>query len=174
MILLVLVTLVGLSAIRGTTQQQKMAGNLYDRAIATQNAEAAINVAIATYEANPTATNLIWHDCQDGTVKCLGNPFDASPAAPYLHTVSPGTTATTYTAASLAVGQPQYVMEDMGTYSTGGSSGTAQQTTGAENEGNDQVQSGLASTFIRLTVRSADPTGADSRAVVTLQTMIRQ
>ena len=175
MLLLILVTLVGLSAIRGTTQQQTLAGNLYDREIALQSAEAAVNVAIATYDADPNAANLVWHDCQTGGVNCRGNPFsDTNLPTANIHTVASGTTATTYTASAIAVGQPQFVIERMGAYGSG--SGNAQQTTSAENEGSNQVQSGSASTFIRITARSASPAtaGADSRAIVTLQTVIRR
>jgi type IV pilus assembly protein PilX len=172
LILLILVTLVGLTAIRGTTMQQKMASNLYDRDIALQNAEAALKVAIATYQANPAAANLIWHNCTTAGVTCLANPpFDTVPSA-NLHQVGTGTTTTTYTSSSMAVGQPQYVMENMGTYAAG--SGSGSQNTNAENEGNDQVQPAQPATYIRITARSADPAAADGRAVVTLQALLRQ
>lgn len=176
LILLILVTMVGLSAIRGTTMQQKMTSNLYDRGIALQNAEAGLNVAIKRYDeevAKKTQANLIWHNCQ--IVTCRANPFeDTSLPATKLHTVSTGTTETTYTASNVAVGQPQYVMEDMGSYGSGNGSGS--QSTSAENEGNDQIQPGKPGTFIRITVRSANPAaaGADSRAIVTLQALLKQ
>ena len=47
LLLLVVITLVGLAAVRGTIMQQKMAANLFDRQIAFQGAEAATLPATA-------------------------------------------------------------------------------------------------------------------------------
>lgn len=49
LVLLVVVTLVGLASIRGTTLQEKMAGNQYDRGVAFQAAEAALALGAQEY-----------------------------------------------------------------------------------------------------------------------------
>jgi type IV pilus assembly protein PilX len=73
LLLLVVITLVGLAAVRGTIMQQKMAGNMYDRQIAFQSAEAAMRAAAASI---PTSPGNIARNCQSASVICLSNPFN--------------------------------------------------------------------------------------------------
>ena len=63
LLLLVVITLVGLAAVRGTIMQQKMASNLFDRQIAFQSAEAAMRAAQARIAGNPGD---IARNCQAG------------------------------------------------------------------------------------------------------------
>jgi type IV pilus assembly protein PilX len=55
LVILVLVTLVGLSTIRTTTMEEKMAGNSRDRDKAFQAAEAAVQTCLAMLDSNPAS-----------------------------------------------------------------------------------------------------------------------
>ena len=91
LILLVVLTLVGFAAIRGTLIQQKMAANLYDRQIAFQSAEAGLRAAKLRIAGNPAD---IARNCRTGSTVCLSNPFnDANLPSGSIHDVSDGTAA---------------------------------------------------------------------------------
>jgi Tfp pilus assembly protein PilX len=168
LILLLVVTLVGLAAVRGTIMQQKMAGNMYDRQIAFQNAEAAMRAAAASI---PTSPGDIARNCQSASVVCLANPF----ADPWIkaHPGSIKTLATSqYTAGSLATGQPQYVIENMGNFQDPSANTGFNQSANAHNYG---VNGGsITNIYYRVTARSGDPAVVGGRAVVVLQAMIKQ
>jgi len=170
LILLVLISLVGLAAMRGTIMQQKMASNLYDRQVAFQSAEAAIRAASARVATTPT---LIWHNCQAGGVTCLPNPFtDPSLPTSAIHTVPTGTSAGDFTASTVSASQPQYVIENMGNWvdqktNTGFGSTANSRQYGAQGAAGTSV-------FYRITARSGDPAVVGDRAVVTLQVVIKQ
>lgn len=169
LILLVVITLVGLAAVRGTIMQQKMAANMYDRQIAFQNAEAAMRAAAASI---PTSPGAVARNCQSASVVCLANPFDD----PYFQTTAgrakiQNLDPTLYTAGSLATGQPQYVIENMGNFQDPGANTGFNQSANSHNYG---VNGGsITNIYYRVTVRSGDPTKGD-RAVVVLQAMIKQ
>jgi type IV pilus assembly protein PilX len=168
LILLVVITLVGLAAVRGTIMQQKMAANMYDRQIAFQDAEAAMRVAAASI---PTSPGDIARNCQSASVVCLSNPFDD----PWIK-ANPGSIKTLaisqYTAGSLAAGQPQYVIENMGNFQDPGANTGFNQSANAHNYG---VNGGsITNIYYRVTVRSGDPAVVGDRAVVVLQAMIKQ
>lgn len=168
LILLLIITLVGFAAIRGTVMQQMMAANQYDRQVAFQNAEAAIRVAtarIATYPAD------IARNCQAGGVFCQANPFnDPNLDTTKIITVTSGTGAGLFQASSIASGQPQYVIESMGNWQDPNTSTGYNQSANAHNYG----AQGLSTTVVyyRITARSGAPT--TDRAVVTLQAMVKQ
>ncbi|CAM0998292.1 Pilus assembly protein [Rhodanobacter sp. Root179] len=166
MILLLVITLVGLAAVRGTIMQQKMAGNMYDRQLAFQNAEAAMRAAAASIPDNPGD---IARNCQTPAVICLTNPFeDKNLPANGIKTLS----KTLYTAGALAVGQPQYVIENMGNFQDPSASTGFNQSANSHNYG---VNGGtITNIYYRVTVRSADPAVVGDRAVVVLQAMIKQ
>jgi type IV pilus assembly protein PilX len=172
LVLLVLVTLVGLAAIRGTTMQQKMASNLYDREIAFQNAEAAMRAAAATILSNAA---VIGRNCGTGGVLCESNPFNDTnnplPASKII-TVPTGTGSGQFSASAVAAGQPQYVIENMGAFADPSSSTGFNQTANAAQYG---AQGSSTSTiYYRITARSSDPTNVGDRAIVTLQAMVKQ
>lgn len=170
LILLVLITLVGLAAVRGTIMQQRMASNLYDRQVAFQSTEAAIRAAAALL---PTSPAIIWHNCQAGGVVCLPNPFN-DPALPpgAIHTVATGTGTGAYTATGAATGQPQYVVENMGNWVDQKTSVGFGNTANSRNYG---VQGGAGTTvYYRITARSGDPAVVGDRAIVTVQAVIKQ
>lgn len=168
LILLVVITLVGLAAVRGTIMQQKMSANMYDRQIAFQNAEAAMRVAAASI---PTSPADVARNCQSASVVCLANPFDdpwikANPDS--IKTLAPSQ----YTASSLAIGQPQYVIENMGNFQDPSANTGFNQSANSHNYG---VNGGsITNIYYRVTVRSGDPAQVGDRAVVVLQAMIKQ
>jgi type IV pilus assembly protein PilX len=165
LILLVVITLVGLAAVRGTIMQQKMAANMYDRQIAFQNAEAAMRAATASITSSPGD---IARNCQSASVVCLTNPFEDS----HLPAGSIKTLSTTqYTAATMAAGQPQYVIENMGNFQDPSASTGFNQSANSHNYG---VNGGtITNIYYRVTARSGDPATVGDRAVVVLQAMIK-
>lgn len=170
MILLVVITLVGFAAVRGTLIQQKMSSNMYDRQIAFQNAEAAMRAAQARIAANPGD---IARNCQAGGVVCPANPFtDTNLPASKIISVTAGSGSGQYTASSLATGQPQYVIESMGSWQDPNSSTGYNQSANAHNYGAQGLSTMV--TYYRVTARSDDPKNAGTRSVVTLQAMIKQ
>lgn len=170
LILLVVVSLVGLAAVRGTILQQKMAGNLHDRQIAFQSAEAAMRAAAALVGANP---GIVARNCQAASVVCLANPFD-DPGLPAgsIHNVDSGTTLGQFDAGSMAAAPPQYVVENMGNWVDASSSTGFNQSANAQNYG--AQGSSTTSVYYRITARSGDPAVVGDRAVVVLQTMVKQ
>jgi len=172
LILLVVVALLGLTAMRGTIMQQKMASNAHDRELAFQSAEAAMRVAAALL---PTSPTLIARNCQTSGTVCLGNPFtDPNLPAGSIHDVPVGSAASssTFDAGALAAMQPQYVIESMGSFTNPDSDIGFGDTANSRNYG---VQ-GSSSTalYYRVTARSGDPTQVGDRAVVTLQAVLKQ
>ena len=170
MILLIVVTLVGFAAVRGTLMQQKLSANLYDRQIAFQSAEAAIRVAAARIKTNPAD---IARNCQAGGVFCQANPFtDPNLDTTKILSVPTGSGAGLYQASNIATGQPQYVIENMGNWQDPTSSTGYNQTANSHNYG----AQGLSTTVVyyRVTARSGNPATVGDRAVVTLQAMIKQ
>lgn len=166
LILLLVVTLVGLAAVRGTIMQQKMAGNMYDRQIAFQNAEAAMRVAAASIPTNPGD---VARNCQSASVICLADPFsDPNLPAGSIKTLPTGQ----YQAGTLATGQPQYVIENMGNFQDPNANTGFNQSANSHNYG---VNGGsITNIYYRVTARSGDPAQVGSRAVVVLQAMIKQ
>lgn len=170
LVLLVVVTLVGLAAVRGTIMQQKMAANLHDRQLAFQSAEAAMRAAAALVVANP---GIIARNCQAASVVCLTDPF-ADPNLPggSIRTVDSGTATGQFTAGSIAADRPQYIVENMGNWVDATSSTGFNQSANAQNYG---VQgTSTTAVYYRITARSGDPAVVGDRAVVTLQAMVKQ
>lgn len=170
LLLLVVISLVGLAAVRGTIMQQKMAANLYDREMAFQSAEAAIRVAAARIASNPGD---IARNCQAGGVVCPANPFDdATLPAGKIITVASGSASDQFQGSQLAASQPQYVVENLGNWYDPVSDTGYNQSANSHNYG----AQGLSTTavYYRVTARSADPDVVGNRAVVILQAMIKQ
>ncbi len=158
LLLLLVVTLVGLAAISGTTMQEKMAGNMYDREIAFQSAEAALRVAESQLGLS-SAT--IYRDCS--LVTCEAVP----PSGATWQTIS----SSNYNSGGLAAGQPQYIVEDMGDWVDYESSTGFGQSANANQYGAQGVVSTVP--FYRVTARSHNPASASNRSVVTLQTWVK-
>lgn len=165
LILLVLVTLVGLAAIRGTTMQQQMTSNFFDRETAFQSDEAALRVAESWVQNNPTSASI--RDCSPASANpCQGNPFtDTNQTGVTIQTVTSGQ----YSAGSLASGQPQFVVENMGAFTDPNAS--VKQLSGCSTYGG--CGSGASATYYRITARSDSPANAGGRSIVTLQSMFK-
>ena len=178
LILLIVITLVGLAAVRGTIMQQKMTANFYDREIAFQATEAALRQAEALVQVTPvvpsaTTPVTLGFDCRapNGGIgnNCLPDPFNDSvvPAA-QVKTIA----STSFNAGSLSATQPQYVIEYMGNFQI--PSPTVKQLSncfGYAPCGNNNTAD-----FYRITARSGDPANVNvkDRAAVELQTMFRR
>ena len=170
LVLLVLVTLVGLAAIRGTTMQQKMTTNFYDRELGFQSAEAAIRAADAAILTNAAA---IARNCGPGGVVCLANPFtDSTLPANSIQTVTKGTGAGQFDPGSLGAAQPQYVIENMGSYPDPNSNTGFGQTANSAQYGAQGAST--TAIYYRVTARSGNPAVLADRSVVTLQAMVKQ
>ncbi|MGA7179920.1 MAG: PilX N-terminal domain-containing pilus assembly protein [Thiobacillaceae bacterium] len=151
LIFLVLLTLIAVTAMRSTIQEEHMAGNARDHMLAFQAAEAALKAAEATLGAGtlPSGTGIYMVP-------------NSSPAAAYTSTQDwanynwGASAATLQTALSGIAQQPQYVIERLTTTSPG-----------AGNQvGNAAFGPASGSGYFRITVRG---TGGSANAVVMLQ-----
>ena len=163
LILLILVTIIGLAAIRGVTVQQRMTANFSDRQIGFQAAEAGLR---AGEDAVAAGTGNV-RTCTPGGEHCQANPFtDPTLNAGRIQTVA----TSAYQAGSNAPGQPQFVVELIcnDCQTTGGPAPCQ-----TANCGSYGAQTGAPTTwYYRITARSGDPAAAGSnRAIVTLQSM---
>lgn len=161
LMLLLAVTLLGLASMRGTSMQERMSANLYDRAIAFQAAESALREAEALLAGGAAGPF-------DGTVDGLyGKPDPAADG--YLNRwedadvqwASAGTwweSADEATRAK-AAGAPQYLIEDLGMWPSTPDCDTV-----------TTIAPDCLKPRYRITARSAPVTG---RPAVMLQTTYR-
>ena len=173
LVLLVVVTLVGLAAIRGTSLQEKMAGNMVDRAQAFQLTEGAIDLAaraVVLATPGPVASNYTGSiDCT--STSCADNPAIAIPTDSHWVTipVSSSSNSATTNLVSLYGNGPSYLVQYMGSCSaTGG--GKFQFTNDQNNQGGGGSLA-PASQCYRITARSG-AAGAD-RSQIVLQAIYR-
>lgn len=174
LILLVVITLVGLAAVNGTIMQNKMAANQHDREIAFQAAEAALRQAQLSITAQasrgtPAPTGI--EDCStssgnvDPANTCAPNPFDDAAIGDFVQTIP----AKTFSAGTLAAGQPQYVIQYTGRFVA---PALNTHTTSSASYANPTQSTPLAD-YYRITARSADPADLGDRAVVVLQSVFQ-
>jgi type IV pilus assembly protein PilX len=163
LILLVVISLVGLAAIGGSTLENKIAASQYDRQLAFQNAEAALRVAQAQIAAHPHGYA---RKCRASGVVCPANPFkDADLGKGKIVTVNPDR----FQAGARAAGQPQYVIEDMGQWPNW------KVGLGCENKLRERNAPPCPWVdYYRITARSGDPAKVGERAIVTLQAIVKQ
>ncbi len=168
LILLVIITVLGLAAIRATTVQQQITANFYDRETAFQSAEAALAAGAA---ALGNGSAVIARNCAPtGGSICEANPFtDPNFTGGGIQNVA----TTQFDAGSTAISQPQYIIENMGAFPDASSSTGFNQTANAAQYGAQGV-SGILHIYYRITARSGDPAVVDERAVVMLQAMYKQ
>ncbi len=182
LILLVVITVIGLAAIRTSTMQEKMAGNTFDRAQAFQVAEATLQFAAATilppaatpnpatYQAN-AYTDCASNACMDNPANDPNVPATAWTLPPTATTASGGTG----NIVSLYGHNPSYIIQYMGQCSVDGN-GNFQFTNDENNQGGGGSLK-TAGQCYRITTRSSTPgsVGAPSqdRAQVTLQAIYR-
>ncbi len=163
LILLLIMTILGLASMRSTIMEERMSASLYDRNLAFQAAEAALRAAEAAIRANTAVIN---RNCADGVTQCDAVPVSNEPGWQSVATSD-------FDAGPLALGQPRYFIEDMGTWpdpdlKTGFEQTAAYSQYGAERS--------ATATYYRVTVQSDDPAtaAAAGRALVTLQATIKE
>ena len=167
LLLLVVVTLVGLAAVRGTIMQQKMTANFYDREIAFQANEAALRQAEIAIQATTAAAPAGFRDCSptSGAI-CLADPL--SDVSLPVSTITPVPVAA-FDAGKLAASQPQYVIEYMGKFEV--PVPDIKQLSNCS--GYTPCGSTSMADFYRITARSG-PANVGNRATVVLQSMYRK
>ncbi len=170
LILLVVITLVGLAAVSGTIMQNKMAANLYDREVAFQSSEAALRAAHELVVANPEAAYI--HDCSVASGNlCLPDPFtDTNFPSTSIQNVQSGTGPGQFSPSAIATGQPQFAIEYLGEYTDPNESGL-NRTANANQYGGGGIIKKYK--YFLITARSGDPATVNSRAVVTLQSVVK-
>jgi type IV pilus assembly protein PilX len=169
LILLVVATLIGLAASRGTMLQERMSGNSFDRSLAFQRSEAALRAAEAAISGNWQIATLSGIDCSPVS----GNQCAVVPADTFTGTSANwvNVTGAFDVNSALTEGVPQYQIHLIGT-------GTAEDSFGAADNANS-TNYGAATTpdsvaFYRVTARSSNPAVTGDRAVVALQTTVRR
>lgn len=163
LILLVVITLLGLGAMRGTTLMQKIMANFYDRETSFQSAEAGLTAGAQALAAG--TTNI--RNCGAGGVTCQANPFDDGTASANIVNVGSG-----FFSFSVITSQPQYIIETLGTWADPTTSTGFGQTANAAQYGAQGATT--TAVYYRITARSGDPASLGDRAVVTLQAMYKQ
>lgn len=170
LILLIVITLVGLAAVGGTIMQQKMASNIHDREVAFQSSEAALRAGSYLVRANSDSGFI--RDCSraSGNV-CLNNPF-GNPDVPAgaIQTVASGSGAAKFSPVSIATGQPQFIVQYMGEFTSRSASGLNQTANSMQYGGSGYLE---RHKYFRITARSGDPDDVNARALVTLQATIK-
>ena len=169
LVLLVVVTLVGLAAIRGTSLQEKMAGNMVDRAQAFQLTEGAIDLAARTVVlASPGPSPATYNN--PGITDCSAGPCMDNPATDTAHTypwvsipVSTASNAATTNLVSLYGNTPAYLVQYMGACTTTGG-GKFQFTNDQNNQGGGGSLT-PASQCYRITARGG-AAGTDRSQIV--------
>ena len=181
LILLVVITVIGLAAIRTSTLQEKMAGNTFDRAQAFQVAEATMQLASATILPPAAAPNPATYQANAYT-NCANNPCLDNPANDPNVPAAAWTLPPTATNAAAGAGNivtlygnnPSYIIQYMGACSVDGG-GNFQFTNDENNQGGGGSLKATGQCY-RITARSSTPgNGAppQDRAQVTLQAIFR-
>jgi type IV pilus assembly protein PilX len=160
LVLLIAVTLIGLAGIRGTTLQEQMAGNYYDRETAFQAAEAALRLGSDEFrgaqedfwqqqiDANPDDL-----DCSQ--TSCPLNPSGAV-ADGLWRNIPTGTTLAGFDALDTA-NQPQYLVQLMGQCTGSAGGGFVNVTDENEGGGGEGAYLQNQGTCYRITARAYDP-----------------
>ncbi|WP_417316032.1 pilus assembly PilX family protein, partial [Cycloclasticus pugetii] len=165
LIMLLISTLIGLASIRGTTLNEKMSSNMYDRSLSYQAAESALRAAEAAVQAN----QLLGVDCTDIDEDC-----PPTPANTFSTTDSAGwtTVGDTYLVNdTLLDSAPQYYIEKMGEVGGTDELDLGSSANCANYAGCDQTPPTAAQ--FRITARSGVPSN-DGRSIVALQITIKQ
>jgi type IV pilus assembly protein PilX len=166
LILLVVATLIGLAASRGTALQERMSSNTFDRSLAFQRSEAALRAAEAAITSE-------WRIATLGGVDCSAAACVSVPTTAFTGTNANwrNVTSTYDVNDSTTPGSPQYYIAFVGT-------GRAQNSFGTSDNA-DTIQYGNANApdnvaYYRVTARSSDPADLAGRAIVVLQTTVRR
>jgi type IV pilus assembly protein PilX len=166
LILLVVATLIGLAASRGTALQERMSSNTYDRSLAFQRSEAALRFA-------ETAITAEWRINLLGGVDCSLAACATVPTNAFTSTSANwrNVGATYDVNDSTTPGSPQYYIAFVGTGRAENSFGT-NDNADTGNYGTANAPDNVA--YYRVTARSSDPADLAGRAIVVLQTTVRR
>ena len=166
LILLLVATLLGLAASRGTALQERMSANSYDRSLAFQRSESALRAA-------EEAITTDWRIANLGGVDCTSAGCPVYPANTFT-----GTSATWRNVGAdfdvnnaITPDIPQYHIAFMGTGPADADLGQAQ-SAGSYNYGGTPPPDTVA--FYRVTARSSSPTTLNGRAIVVLQSTVKR
>lgn len=176
LVLLIAVTLLGLAAIRGTSLQEKMAGNSFDREISFQASEAALNVGADQLNTNLAAVNAAiaggaMLDCTNPNIYCHDDPSQDIANNSWIN-VGYGTGSSQFQ--SWDAGKaPQYVIQRVLCPPTAGGSASVGASTNKDNvSSTSSLLSGTGACY-RVTARNLDPQNNADRAVVLLQAVYK-
>lgn len=161
LILLLVITLMSLAGMQSTTLQERMSGNMYDRSIAMQAAEAALRAAEAAISADP-----------DIGVNCVANPCNIIPANTFSGTDGSWTTAAAPFVVNTAMSggeTPQYHIQFI---AQGDEEDLLGQSASANSAQYGGTGAGNLTNYYRITARSGAPSANSSRAFVVLQTTV--
>jgi len=166
LILLVVATLIGLAASRGTMLQERMSSNSYDRSLAFQRAESALRYAETRITADGNITNLNGVDCSATACPAVpANAFNGTDAnwrdVSTDYNVNDSTTP----------GLPQYHIQFVGTGRAENALGTSANAD-VSNYGTATLPDNVA--YYRVTARSCDPASLGGRSIVVLQSTVRR
>lgn len=161
LILMVIMIIVGLAVIRGVTLRQKMSTNMYDRSLAFQSAEAALRAGEAAVRAAVVAGGSTGVNCSAGAACPI------PPAGTYTASGAGWTNVTSIQSAGATT--PQYYVQYMGQRTS------SEQLSSGYSANANQYGGGSSSVLqsvYRVIARSQDPTLANGRAVVVLQSNV--
>lgn len=167
LILLLIMTLLGLSVLRGTLLQERMSSNLYDRSLSFQSAETALREAEEQIQQAGLTNTSIGFNCSTTGTICPSIPPNALSGA----ACSGGQYCWSNIASNtqeLSAGVPQYYIEYMGQYTSEDDLDLASSANANQYGGTGGVP---LQHFYRISARSHNPSGSD-RSVVVLQSNI--
>mgnify|MGYP001449037553 CR=1 FL=1 len=169
LVLLLIVTVIGLASMRGTSLQERMSANMYDRSLAFQRSEAALRAAEEAITATWQIDTLGGEDCSGGTNCVNGATLAFDPSDDDWIDVPDGADDGFDLNSDRSPGTPQYHIQLVGTGTAPSSFGLSENAD-AGNYGSTYPPDNVA--YYRVTVRSSNPEDAEDRAIVVLQSTV--
>lgn len=173
-IMLIVATLAGIAGIRGSSLQEKLSGNLYDRAIALQAAEAALKAAelrIVSTDRTTLLTDTKIVDCTVAATNCPSIPSNA-----FSNDAAGWTVLATTTNSSLkADTYPQYFIQYLGLKNSNAVTDTSQSSVPLQygatggGSGSDSPQNAT----YRVIARSSQPTTSNDRSIALVSSLVK-
>jgi type IV pilus assembly protein PilX len=164
LVLLVVATLIGLAGIRGTTLQERMSANMYDRSLAFQRAESALRAAEQAITTTWRIDELNGQDCRPTS----GNLCGAVPAANAVW-VAVGDIYNVNN--DRTPGRPEYFIQFIDT-------GTAENKLDLGSNADSAMYGSCCPdenvAYYRVTARSSAPAAAGDRSIVVLQSTVKR
>jgi type IV pilus assembly protein PilX len=169
LVLLVVVTLLGLTSMRGTALQERMSANMYDRSLALQRSEGALRAAEAAITANWQIADLSGVDCSVAT----GGACPLVPATTFINdnTNWVNVSAAHEMNAISTPGTPQYTVQFLASGPAEGNFGVDANADYAS-YGSPYPPDEVA--YYRVTTRSSNPSDAAGRAIAVLQSTYKR